>query len=209
MSSSNLIRWSGLSALVGGGLLAAFDILDAVLFLGKQDSEIMGTGLWLIVQLMGLAALVFFILGLVGLYARQAEQAGSFGVVSFLVAFVGTMMLFAMLWGEPFLGPTLVKEAPEILDVEPSGSMTVWVIITLILFALGYTLFGLASLQTHVLPRGASVLLIIGAVLAFVLQLLDLPFSVFVLGAAMAWMGYSLWSAAGEPVMAAEAALRP
>jgi hypothetical protein len=38
MSSSNLIRWSGLAALVGGVLVVVYDVLDAALFPGEQVS---------------------------------------------------------------------------------------------------------------------------------------------------------------------------
>jgi hypothetical protein len=48
----------------------------------------------------------------------------------------------------------------------------------------------------------------VGAVLALVLALLELPFEAVVLGVAAAWMGYALWShATEEPSLIAEAAM--
>jgi hypothetical protein len=205
MSSSNLIRWSGLAALVGGVLVVVYEILDAALFPGGQGSEAMATSSWFIVQILGLVALVLITLGLVGLYARQAEQAGSLGLIAFLVAFSGTLMTFGLLWGEPFLGPMLAKEAPEVLDADPSGTLTAGIILTLVLFALGWLLFGLTSLRAGVLPRGAALLLMVGAVLFFVVSSLELPGSTIVVGAALVWMGYALWSGTGEPALTAAA----
>lgn len=206
MSSSNLIRWSGLAALAGGLLIVLLNILEFVLFGGQADSEAVASGAWIIVELAYILAAGLVILGLVGLYVRQAEQAGSLGLIGFLVAFFGTVMIAGSDWSAAFFGPWVAEAAPELLEAEPSGAITAGFILTLVLFALGYLLFGLASLQAQVLPRGAAVLLIIGAVLTFVLIFIELPLEVVVLGAAVAWMGYALWSGVAEPAMVAESA---
>ncbi|HZD57688.1 MAG TPA: hypothetical protein VE136_13225 [Anaerolineales bacterium] len=72
---------------------------------------------------------------------------------------------------------------------------------------LGWFLIGLASLQARVLPRGPAVLLVVGAVLHFVILLLEIPGYSLVFGAALAWMGYALWSETGAPAMTAERAM--
>ena len=205
MSSSNLIRWSGLSALVGGALMIASDVINAVLFPGEQGSQVMLTSTWFIVQILGLVALVLITLGLVGLYACQAQQAGSLGLIAFVIAFAGMLMVFGLLWGEPFLGPLVAEQAPGLLSAAPSGALAVGSILSFVLFALGWLLLGLASLRAGTLPRGAAVLLIVGALLSFVLTSLDLPLWSVVLGAAVIWMGYALWSGTGAPALVAEA----
>jgi hypothetical protein len=193
---------------VGGVLLVVFDVLDAILFTGEHGSEVMATSSWFLVGILGLVALVLIALGLVGLYACQAEQAGTLGLIAFVMAFSGTVMIFGLLWGEPFLGPMLVEEAPEVLEIEPAGTLAAGVMLTLVLFALGWLLFGLASLRASVLPRGAAALLMVGAVLFFILALLELPLWTVVLGAAVAWMGYALWSGtAAESELTSEAAM--
>jgi hypothetical protein len=205
MSSSNLIRWSGLSALVGGALIIASDVINAVLFPGEQGSQVMLSSTWFIVQILGLLALVLITLGLVGLYAVQAQQAGTLGLIAFVTAFAGILMVFGLSWGEPFLGPLVAEQAPGLLSAEPSGALAIGSILSLVLFALGWLLFGLASLRAGMLPRGAAVLLIVGALLSFVLTSLDLPLWSIVLGASVIWMGYSLWSGTGAPALVAEA----
>lgn len=207
MSSSNLMRWSGLAALVGSVLLIASDLLNAALFPAEPGSDLIATNAsWFIVQILVLLALVLIALGLVGLYARQAQETGTLGLVAYLVAFSGTLMAFGMLWGEPFLGPFLAEEAPAVLDAEPTGTVAAGVVLSVMLSALGWLLFGLASLRAQVLPRGAALLLIVGAVLFFVLTMLELPLWSVVQSAAVAWMGYTLWSdTAAEPVRLAEA----
>jgi hypothetical protein len=206
MTSSNLIRWSGLSALVGGALAVAFDVINAVLFPGEQGSQVMLTSSWFIVQILGLVALALITLGLVGLYACQAQRAGTLGLIAFVIAFAGMLMVFGLSWGEPFLGPLVAEQAPGLLSMEPSGTLAVGSILSIALFALGWLLFGLASLRARVLPRGAAVLVIVGSLLSFILTSLDLPLWSVVLGAALVWMGYALWSGTSEPALVAEAA---
>lgn len=208
MSYSNLIQWSGLAALVGGVLLAVVSILDAVLFGGQPDSAVVTSGAFVIVELGWILAAVLAILGLVGLYARHAEQAGSLGLIAFVVAVTGTVLAAGTDWSAAFLGPWLAQiVSPEVLDAEPTGGLLVGFLVSFVLLALGWFLFGLASLRAGVLPRGAAVLLIVGAVLAMVMGFLEIPFEVVVLGLAMAWMGYVLWSGSGQPAMTAERAM--
>jgi hypothetical protein len=206
MSSSDLIRWSALAALVGGVLVSVLDVAFFVLIGDVPESEGGLMGAWVPLQVVVLIAIVLGFLGLVGMYARQAEKAGALGLVAFLVAFVGTALIFGFTWAGTFIVPTLAEAAPDILDEEPSGVLATGLILTFILFALGWLLFGLATLLTKVLSRGAAVLLMIGAVLSFVLGFLEVPFSEFVFGIALAWMGYELWSEKGEEAIQPESA---
>ncbi len=207
MSSSDLIRWSGLAALIGGVLIILSDGLNLVLFPGEESAQMMAASSWFIVQMLSLLGLMFIAIGLPGLYAHQAEEAGTLGLISFVVAFSGMLMTFGLLWGEPFLGPYMAEVAPNVLQAEPSGVLLIGVILALVLFAAGWLLFGMASLRAKVLPRGAAILLIVGAALFFVLQFLDLPFWSLLLGVALVWIGYALWSSsAAELTPSAEVA---
>lgn len=207
MSSSNLIRWSGLAALVGGVLLAIFDVLEFVFIGGQPESVAAAAGAVIIVRVLFIAAIMLIILGLVGLYAYQAQQAGTLGLIAFLVAFIGSVMASGVQWSAAFIGPWLAEAAPELLDTEPSGMLATGFVLSFVLLALGWLLFGFASLQARVLPRGAAILLVVGAVLSFVILLLEFPGASVVFGAALAWMGYALWSAAGEPALTAKTAM--
>lgn len=207
MSSSNLIRWSGLAALIGGVLLAVFDVAESAIIGGQPESAIAGTGALIIVRIAFLVPVALLILGLVGLYLCQAEQTGTLGLIAFLVAFSGTMMVFGLQWSVPFFGSWLAEVAPELLDTEPGGLLAAGFVLSFLLFGLGWFLFGLASLRAGVLPRGAAILLVVGAVLFIVLIMVDAPGSSVVFGAAVAWMGYALWSGGGEPALSANAAL--
>ncbi len=106
MSTSSLIRWSGL-ALVLGGLLVAAHLLS------HPDTQVAGAHLamssgWSISHSLHFYGAIFVLLGVVGLYARQADRAGGLGVIGFVLAligaglYVGTGMITAYIW--PLLG---------------------------------------------------------------------------------------------------------
>jgi hypothetical protein len=198
MSSSSLIRWSGLAALVGSVLLVVLDVAEFALLGDQAESVAAATGALIIVRASFIMAIALIILGLVGLYARQAEQTGVLGLIAFLVAFIGSVMVAGLQWGAAFISPWLAGVAPELLDTEPSEALMAGIMLSFVLFALGWLLFGLASLRARALPRGAAVLLMVGAALMFVLLLLELPGFTVVFGVALAWMGYALWAGAAE-----------
>jgi hypothetical protein len=194
MSSSNLIRWSGLAALIGGVLFVILDVVDFISFGNQPFTAVATTGAWMIVQGAYIVTAMLIALGLVGLYAYQAQQTGTLGLVAFVIAFIGGMMATGSTWSEAFFGPWLSKAAPELMEANPAGPVITGVILSYLLFALGWFLFGLVSLRAKVLPGGAAVLLMIGAVLFLVLGFLEFPFASVVFGAAIAWLGFALWS---------------
>jgi hypothetical protein len=110
-------------------------------------------------------------------------------------------------WSEAFFAGWLAEAAPELLSADPSGAFVTGLVLTFGLFALGGLLFGLATLRAGVLPRGAAALLIIGAVAYPLAGMLELPFAGIVFGLAVAWLGFALWSGAGEREMVAKAAM--
>src|SRR5262249_8570956 len=125
-----------------------------------------------VIELLYIIALLIAFLGFVGLYARQAEQVGALGVIAFARSFFGCVSFFAVHWDRTFILPILAQVIPNVLD-HPDPT---WANLTqtydvaqtigfLLLFG-GWLLFGLATLRARALPRGAAVLLMVGAVLA-------------------------------------------
>ncbi len=90
------------------------------------------------------------------------------------------------------MGPMIAQEAPGVLTVEPTGAFLIGISLTLILFAVGWLLFGLATIRAGVFPRGAGVLLSVGAALFLILGMMELPLWTVILSAAVAWMGYTI-----------------
>jgi hypothetical protein len=88
VSSSGLIRWSGLAAMIAGILLLVAELLELLpAFDNYPFSELALTGLFTFQLALYLLGLILLSIGLIGLYARQSGVAGPPGLVCFLVAF--------------------------------------------------------------------------------------------------------------------------
>ena len=198
MSSSNLIRWSGLAAVIASVLLLIPDI--SAIYQPGEFSERVTTGTHAFESLLRMIAFVLLLpLGLVGLYARQSEAAGPLGLLGFLVAFAGTVLVAGFVWADTFIAPELATSAPQLLETGPPPGRS----LSFLVFGIGWVLFGVASLLAHVYPPRAAILLIIGAVLATVLflTLIAVPFGGLVFQIAVAWLGLVLftgWGASGS-----------
>ncbi|MDP9410465.1 MAG: hypothetical protein M3P70_08175 [Actinomycetota bacterium] len=198
MYSSNLIRWSGLAAILGGALLLVSDLLSLTVVSGDL-AEAATTGTYLVDNGLRLLAGVSLLLGLVGLYARQSEASGALGLVGFLAAFAGTSLMLGASWTNTFVPPALAVEAPEFLAAGPAGTLGFGFTLSFALAALGWFLFGTATLRARVYPRAAAAALMVGAALTFT----PLPASGVVFAAAVIWLGMALFAqkeaSAGQP----------
>src|SRR3712207_1178851 len=92
LSTSNLIRWSGLANVAGGVLLVVSDFLELPL-LGYGLGAAAITDTYALVNMMVLIGTVLLLMGLVGLYVGQSEPAGVLGLVGFLVSFMGSTLV--------------------------------------------------------------------------------------------------------------------
>src|SRR5215216_3726068 len=115
-------------------------------------------------RLLGLVLLVW---GLIGIYGPQSRAAGTFGLWTFVVAFLGTALAAGNTWAEVFVYPTLAQVAPDMLSgagfgTEASVYMSAGLSLSYPLFFLGLILFGAPTFWAGVYPRWISVLLIIG-----------------------------------------------
>src|SRR5215212_2431381 len=194
MTTSNLIHWSGLAAIASGVSLVVAEFVT-LSFFGYDFSTTATTGVYVLYSVLIMITGVLLPLGLVGLYARQSEASGPLGLVGFVVAFVGTVLVAGFFWSSAFVAPILAVEAPQLLDVRSLPGF----FRSFIVFGLGWLLFGVATLRAGIYPRAPAVLLIVGSVLIVV----RLPLTSIVLDAAVAWMGYVLFTgrdvAAGRP----------
>ncbi len=186
MEPANLIRWGGLAAVLAGVLLLVTDVLK--LFVFENFSTTATTNTYVFITGGFLLSALLFSLGLVGLYASQAEAAGPLGLLGFLVAFIGTALVAGAFWAQEFFVPAAVEVAPDFLDNEQPGWLNFGFIMSFSLFALGWLLFGAATLRARVYPRWAAVLLMVGVVLI----LLPLPVPSLVFDVAVVWLGFVL-----------------
>jgi hypothetical protein len=205
-TTSNLIRWSGLAAVVGGLIFAARihppDTLAAV-----TTSE------WFIVHAVGVAMCFLIMVGVAGIYARQAREAGWLGLAGCLLLEVMWLLTAGFQFAEAFIVPLLATDAPAFVEGWvgiPSGATseanlgalaTIFSVAS-VFYLIGGMLLGIATFRARVLPRWAGVALAVGTVapLAFVLLPHELlRVSAVPFGLALVWLGYVLWSERPAP----------
>jgi hypothetical protein len=173
--------------MVAAALWVVGDLLNlTLLFSTEPFSEEAQTGSYIFRQALFLLGVMLLLVGLVGLYAHQSQAAGALGLVGFLVAFAGTVLVAGFIWAGTFIAPALATEAPEFLDAGPPPGYFP----ALVTCSVGWLLFGIAALRARVFPRWATILLIVGAVL-FVLPL---PLTAIVLSVAVGWLGFRLFT---------------
>ena len=134
-----------------------------------------------------LAGFIVLMFALIAVYGLQRQRAGRLGVAAFAVAIAGTMMLAGDLWFESFAVPWLAAgPGAQGLTSQPSLIMALGAISSYVLFAAGWTLFGIASARARVFPLVISIAIIVGGIAGY--QALLAPFGI-PLGLALTALG--------------------
>ena len=163
MNGARLARVGGGLAAIVGGLLVVVAAIVGWLFIDFENFDVAAaTGTYIFVALLFLLGAILVLGGLVGLYARQSEEAGSLGLVGFLVTFLGMALVVGASWESTFTEPALAQLAPELLAQDPPGWVDFGFTLTYVLASLGWLLFGVATLRAGVYPRAAAILLMGG-----------------------------------------------
>jgi hypothetical protein len=194
MSESNLVRWGGLATLASALLAILSFVLYLVVVGGSRISEAATSTAFFLPSGAQLLAMVLLLVGLVALFARQAEVFGALGLAGFLLALIGTAMAAGALWSQVFVVPHLAQAAPEVAD-RGAGSVLAGYLLSFLLFGVGWLVFGVAMLRTRAFPRWAVILLIVGAVIS----ILPLPSRALIIEVAAGCLGFVLLTEGGAP----------
>lgn len=190
MSASELIRWGALSAILGGVLLVISDLWGLLMegLGGDQPFSVTArSASFAITSGLSLLAAILILFALVGLNLRQSEEVGILGRLGFVVAFLGTALTVGLSWVIFFVAPSVAMEAPEFLDAEQvAGPLDAGFILTSLILAVGWALFGVAALRAGIYPRWVTIVFIIAALIQF----LPLPGTALVFGVAVALLGF-------------------
>lgn len=199
---SNLIHWSGLSAMAAGIIFAGIqpihppDVIASV----TTNAFIIITSFKAIMSLFG-------IFGIAGIYARQVEETGWMGLAGYLLLTIFYAVQMCYSFAEPTILPLLVPVAPTFVtsvmqmasqsptDMNLGAFATVFSFLP-ILYLLGLLLFGIAMFRARILSRWAAGLLALSGPIAVVLSLLGHPLdrlAAVPMGIALAWLGYALF----------------
>ncbi len=181
MSSSNFVQWGAL----GAGLVGVAWIVAGII-----PSVTTGQTLLPVLAVYPIA-LIGVIVGLFGLYARQARSLGWLGTTGFLAAFLGSALaLLSIMLILLSSGDLLARE----LGAQALGLGLTGILLGFVVSSIGVVLLGVGTLLARVLPLWCGVALI------------ALPFSAavndyggwIVFGLLWLALGYILWSERGE-----------
>jgi hypothetical protein len=204
MSSKTLFRLSGLALLIALPL----QVIGFVLHPPSEQVADVLEPLYGPAHLILFVSWIFALLGLTGLYARQAHRAGILGLIGFATTVFAAAYHFYLLLYEAYATVALAgNPATQALvgngplahgagALGPLGFASV----------LAFPLFGIATVRAGVLPRPAGWLQIL-SVPVFFLSIALVPLGVFAEGGMLspiamlyylaflgyAWGGYALW----------------
>jgi hypothetical protein len=198
VSSQNLIRMSGLAATLAGTCFIVAELLTPTTLLMNQNALrwIAVTDRFIMQSSLTLIAAILLLGGLVGLYVGQLREAGRLGLVGFFAAFFGTALIVGDFYANTFVTPLVAYGHPDVLDGPFAGVLGLWLPVEFGFLTLTWLLFAVATLRARVYPRGATWLLLVGAIVALV----PLPYVNILFDAAVAWLGIALRKQAALPL---------
>ena len=209
VTTPNLIRAAGLSAMVAGTIFAVIQPIHPPDVIASVT-----TSAFIIITSFKAVMSLFGIFGIAGLYARQVEETGWLGLAGYLLLTIFYAVQMCYSFAEPLILPLLTTEAPKfvssVLGMASGaggpmnlGAFAVIFNILPVLYLLGLLLFGIATFRARILPRGAAVLLASSGPLAIIMS--QLPhqiarFAAVPMGIALVWLGFALFFERRAPV---------
>jgi hypothetical protein len=204
IETSTLTRAAAVAAAVAGLAYIVIQFIHPAEVLASLTTQA-----WVGVHVLSLVEAVLALVGLTGLYLRQARRFGVLGLVAYLLFGTFFVLQSAFNFAEAFIAPLiavhsrqlaidlvgLFGQTPAVTDLGPLAALP---LVGAALYTVGAILFGIAILRARVLSRGAGILLIAAAALTPVAgALLRHPLdrvAAIPMGLALIWLGYSLWS---------------
>ena len=208
-TASNLIRWSGLAAVVAGVVFAGIQPIHP-----PDEVASVTTRTWAIITTAKTAMCLLFLIGITGIYARQVNKAGWLGFAGFLLLGVSWWLQTAFVVAEAYILPMLATANPKFVDgllgisfgraseVDLGALPMLYQLGVGITYMLGGLLFGIATFRAGVLPRLPGGLLAVAAGVTPAAALLphaQQRLAAVPVALALAWLGYALFSERRAP----------
>lgn len=212
-TSSKLIRWSGLAAVVAGLIFAGIQPIHPPDVVASVN-----TSAWGIITALKTVMCLLFLLGIVGLYARQVNKVGWLGLAGYLLLSLSWALQTAFVFAEAFIMPALASTAPQFVNdylglargdasTAALGPLPTLYSVVGLGYILGGLLFGVATLRAGILPRWAGGLLVVAAAVTPIAAVLPHQigrFAAVPVALAFICLGYALWSERREQVLTPE-----
>ncbi len=202
ITAPSIIRWTGLAAVLAGIIFAGIQPVHPADVLASVT-----TGKWAIIITLKFAMCLLFLIGVTGLYARQADKAGWIGLAGFVLLGFSFWLQTAFVFIELFVLPVVATSLPAFVDsylgvvnghpgvMDIGGIASAYGLLS-ICYLLGGLLFGIATFRAAILPRWAAVLLAGAALITPAAALLPHAiqrYAAIPMGVALAVLGFALW----------------
>ncbi len=198
------VQWTGYFNIVSGVLLFLFWYLYAILMpysqLDTTLSLLVLNKNWTFVNLLGSLGALLGSVGLVGLFISMQDQLSKMATWGFVIALIGTILMFITLVRDTLLWPILAQHDPSLLDftgpIYASKTFVPFFIFSGVVYTIGYVLFGLAIAKSGLYPVWAGHLFAWGALMFGLgaalgnLQVYIRSVGITGLSAGLIWLGY-------------------
>ena len=131
-------------------------IAGVCIILGASLNDLLKTGRGTIFNFLGALIGLF---GITGFYLWQRVEFGIFGLVSYVLVFIGFVLIACIDYMGTFIAPGLSEQ--ELAKMQQGSAMMVAMISGLI-FLVGEILFGIATFRANIFPRIPTVLFMVG-----------------------------------------------
>jgi hypothetical protein len=202
VTTTRLIRSTGIASIAAGLMFVVIQPLHPEDVLASVTTDA-----WAAIHYATLAMLTLFVIGVTGIYVRQAEKIGWIGLVGYVVLLVGLVLTALGTAVEALVQPLIASSDPDFVEgmlamvhghpIETDlGSIPLLWNAASAGFLGGTLLFGFANFRAGILSRWASAVFAVGLfAMAPVAGLLGTPrVGAVPIGIGLAWLGYSLWS---------------
>lgn len=197
-----LLRAAGLAAVAAGGLFILIQFIHP-----HEHAANVATTRWQVTHLLSMVMAVLAVVGLTGMYLRQAERTGVLGLLAYLLFAANFLAIFAWTFLEALVLPLLVPQVPRFVDdiiAIPGGGTVVGDVGALpvvnaaagVGYLLGGLLFGVAMYRGRTLARWAALLLSVGTIATILIPVIPhaaARATAVPVGVALAGLGWSLW----------------
>lgn len=206
ITTQGLIRWSGLAAIAAGLIFAGIQPVHPA-----DELASVTTSFWAVIISLKLVMCLFFLVGITGIYARQAPKAGWLGLTGFALLVVSFWLQTGFVFVELFVLPVVATALPGFVDsalgiangqpgIMDIGAFVPTYGVLAVCYLVGGLLFGIATVRAGVLPRWPAILLAVAAIITPAAALLPHAlqrYAAVPMGLALIWLGYSIWSERG------------
>ena len=204
ITTSALTRVAAVAAMIAGLAYIAIQFIHPADVVASLT-----TPMWQMVHILSFSEAVLALIGLAGIYLRQVPRFGILGFIAYAMFGFFFVLQAAFNFFEAFIAPLVAVSAPQLAvdivglfgrtpAVSDLGILAALPLVGAVLYAGGALLFGIAIIRARVLSRGAGILMIAAAIVTPVAGAL-LPHALermaaLPMGAALAWLGASLWA---------------